>query len=166
MNLFVVAIGFCIMPIISQAGEQEDSTTCANPEQALIRLISGGEDVTSTATIIGGDNPCDSFGGHKILTPKYEIPVYVNFSIPGSLDLDIIESAYEAGALEQNPNLNEVTIAFVTKEWMVRVYGEEMASRGALLNFVRTILFIRSDLIGSVEFKNLIHEFYEVQAAR
>lgn len=69
-----------------------------------------------------GDDPCRDFGGAYIRTPKYQIPVYVNYNIPVTIHLEDIDQAIETFT----PNefyLNEL------KQWQVNFVSRERVNR-------------------------------------
>ena len=67
--------------------------------ESLVEFRSGGSVVASER--IGStdqDEISCRFGGNKALTPKYKIIVFVNFNIPGVVDLDAIDTSFERNA--------------------------------------------------------------------
>lgn len=126
-------------------------------EKSLIHFVSKG--VEQPSELIGADDPCDSFGGNLIYTPESHRFLYVNFNIPGTIDLDEVEAAYALvpGSGPAHDFYSRVQLAVVDKGWIKRVYQDD---REAILNLAGDTLFVSETVVTEGRFTALLREFY------
>ncbi|MGZ3693844.1 MAG: hypothetical protein ACXWQO_06560 [Bdellovibrionota bacterium] len=121
-------------------------------EESLVHFFTQGQEVNSE--LIGAGDACDQFGGNRVYTPKYNIYLYVNFNIPGNIDLDQIEAAVAAS---NHPERKSIKLALVDKNWIKRVYNDP---RDAVLNWGGDTLFISEVVLEEGRLIPLMKEFY------
>jgi hypothetical protein len=152
LSLFLLAL--TLAPLAAQAEE-------ACKEETLVRFVSAGKDVSSNAN--GLEECGDYFGGNEVFTPGNDLRIYVNFNIPGTIDLDEVDAAYEL--------MPENTPIYVRK-WMnsiqlivvkdARLYQNHPAELGrdAFMDVTGTYLFISERVVKEGRFGALMREFY------
>lgn len=150
--------------LVFSMGSLMAKAECTNPEVLKIKFVKGGEDVTAESDMVGVEDPCDDFGGARGYSSKYAISVYVNFNIEGTIDLDVLDQAYETYAQQSNPNLLGIGLAVVQKSWIERVYGEEIGKELAFVNMAGTTLFVNETALEPKTFKTVIEKFYQIPA--
>ncbi|MGZ3650549.1 MAG: hypothetical protein ACXVB9_02220 [Bdellovibrionota bacterium] len=126
-------------------------------EQSLIHFTSHGSEVSSE--LIGAADPCDSFGGNLVHTPLHQLYLYVNFNIPGTIDLDSVDEAFALAPAQgqQHDWFQSVKLAVVDKGWIKRIYNDD---REAVLNLGNDTLFISEVVVAEGRFGSLMKSFY------
>lgn len=129
-------------------------------EESLVKFISGGKEVASN--VIGAANPCDRFGGNEAFTPIYGIRVYVNFNLDVTIDLDAIDSVFEATA-SKDPIIRErvrkIDIAVVNNEWIKKHHFHDFE---VSLNYPRTIFFITEKAVSEGRLEKWLKNLYSM----
>ena len=136
-----------------------NSASASEPckEESLIHFFSQGKEVQSR--LIGADDPCDNFGGNLVYSPKNKIFLYVNFNIPGNINLDQLDTALDKG--DQEPNFQKwirtVSLAVVDNNWIKKHYDSELE---AVINISNDTLFISAKVVTENRFGALMVKFY------
>lgn len=134
-------------------------------KKEAIRLIEGGQPIAGEKIYRwGSDDPCEEFGGLKVHTPKNGIAVFVNVNVEGSIDLDQIDSIFEAQA---KPAIKEyarrVELVIVTRAWMKRVKGGDLE---AVANMAGDTLFISQKTLENGRFYPILMELYSLDVPK
>lgn len=122
-------------------------------EESLVHFFSQGAEVSSE--VIGAADPCDEFGGNLVYTPKHHLFLYVNFNIPGNIDLDEYEQAFVNGG--SNKFFYNFQVAIVDKGFIKRMYN---SPKDAVLSIGGDTLFISEVVVAEGRLTELMNDFF------
>jgi hypothetical protein len=151
-RLFLAA-SILLLPLANLAFADEPACR----EESLVSFFSEGKEVESR--LIGNDDPCDQFGGNLVYTPKTNRYLYVNFNIPGTINLDQIDAAFLKIPADSDklPWISNVKLAVVTQEWLKRVQN---TNKEAVLNLGGDTLFVSEVVVKEGRLGPLMEDFY------
>ena len=143
--LALAALSGLLVCAHTPAVSAKDKKGCV--KKSLVVFLSEGKAVPSE--VITGEDRYDrtcSFGGNNVRTPKNRIRVFVNFNIPGMVDLDTIDSAFDRFAAGKPQGFwmqdegQDFAVVFVKDSWMKGRFDKPW--RGAAINSARNGLYI------------------------
>lgn len=114
-------------------------------EENNILLLVDGQAVAGN--IIGGDDPCDEFGGVEIFTPVNELRLYVNFNIAGTIKLDLIDTLFGKVSLLKKHIFANRTIAVINKRTYKRFSDFWGLTGLAFVNLRGDTFFVSEELL-------------------
>ncbi|MEK7388513.1 MAG: hypothetical protein AAB036_02320 [Elusimicrobiota bacterium] len=143
-----------LVSILVACGAARASAACANRNVSLVKFFSEGREVhsqllqndPSKLRELPPDSPGCFFGGNNTFTPKHHIRVFVNFNIPGAVNLDEIDEAYDrhAAGTPQGEIIrgaeSDFALVFVDQAWLNGRYSDSW--HGAGLNNAKKGLYI------------------------
>lgn len=133
-------------------------------EQSLIQFKSAGTSLPSE--VVGLDNPnvCDGFGGNFIHTPKFQMYLYVNFNISGTIDVDAMEKSFSNNKPSDQKIyqwLLDLKYVVVSREFIKHTYNDD---REIVLNLDNSILFISEVVLEEGRFNSSMESFFSTAA--
>ena len=143
--LALAALSGLLVCAHTPAAAAKDKRGCV--KKSLVVFLSGGKAVPSE--VIAGEDRYDlncSFGGNNVRTPKNRIRVFVNFNIPGTVNLDAIDSAFDRLAAGKPQGFwmqdegQDFAVVFVKDSWMKGRFDNPW--HGAAINSGRSGLYI------------------------
>ena len=119
--------------------------------------MSHGQEVPSKT--IGSVDACPSFGGNEVYTPEEHLRVYVNFGIPGQINLDQVDASFDTlpTDLAVRARFGGVNLTFVKQAW---IQGMCQYDCDAFLGLNGQALFISEKVIANGSLETLLTQFY------